>query len=285
MGALCYTMQLYFDFSGYSDMALGLARMFSIRFPLNFNSPLKATSIIDFWQRWHMTLTRYLTLYLYTPISLAMTRREMRAGKRFSAKKKMTAATFLKLLAVPTIFTMFLAGIWHGSGFQFMLFGLLHGVYLTVNHMWRLFGDGVRKWAVPFSRRFSRLVSAGSVLLVVVSVIVAQVFFRAKSTHDALQIVSSMAGFNGFGHGSAIALSQVGLLALLWAIVWICPNSQEIVGYSPKSEIDHPITLVKKGWLLVRWQPSPGWAVAAAVIFVWALMATVNRTEFLYFQF
>ena len=81
VGALAYTAQLYFDFSGYSDMALGLARMFSLTFPVNFNSPLKAASIIDFWQRWHMTLTRYLNLYLYNPLALAMSRRRTRAWK------------------------------------------------------------------------------------------------------------------------------------------------------------------------------------------------------------
>ena len=85
-GVLCYSLQLYFDFSGYSDMAVALARIFSIRFPLNFNSPYKAANVIDFWQRWHMTLTRYLTLYVYDPIAVAITRRRLTRGKSVSKK-------------------------------------------------------------------------------------------------------------------------------------------------------------------------------------------------------
>jgi len=146
VGVLCYAMQLYFDFSGYSDMALGLARMFSLTFPVNFNSPYKATNIIDFWQRWHMTLTRYLNLYLYNPMALAMSRRRIQAGKKASKKAQKTLGGFSQLIALPLVATMFLAGVWHGAGLQFILFGLAHAVYLTVNHAWRTFVAEDSKW-------------------------------------------------------------------------------------------------------------------------------------------
>ena len=117
--SVAYSLQLYFDFSGYSEMAIGLARMFGISFPANFNSPYKATSIIDFWQRWHMTLTRYLNLYLYNPIALSISRRRMAVGKPVSKQATKTMAGFASMVAFPTLVTMTLAGIWHGAGLSF----------------------------------------------------------------------------------------------------------------------------------------------------------------------
>ena len=137
--ALTYSLQLYFDFSGYSDMAIGLARMFNIVFPLNFNSPFKAGSIIEFWQRWHMSLTRFLTLYLYNRIALAIVRSRTARGLRVTRKAQATIGGFLSIIVVPTFVTMTLIGVWHGAGLQFVVFGLLHAVYLSINHAWRIF--------------------------------------------------------------------------------------------------------------------------------------------------
>jgi len=136
-GALTYTLQIYFDFSGYSDMAIGLALLFGISLPANFNSPFKACNVIDYWSRWHMTLTRFLTAYIYNPIVLRVTRARMVAGKPQPRRGKMTAGTFFALVAYPTVFTMFISGIWHGAGWHFVAFGLLHGFYLVVAHGWR----------------------------------------------------------------------------------------------------------------------------------------------------
>ena len=133
VGSLGYALQLYFDFSGYSDMALGLARMFSIDFPLNFSSPYKATNIIDFWQRWHMTLTRYINLYIYNPVAVRITRWRVERGLKSSRKAMQTPSGFAALIATPTIVTLFLAGVWHGAGQQFIIFGLLHALYLCIN--------------------------------------------------------------------------------------------------------------------------------------------------------
>ena len=115
-GALAYTCQLYFDFSGYSDMAIGAARCFGIRFPMNFNSPYKATSIIEFWRRWHITLSRFLRDYLYFSLG----------GNRRGPVRR-----YLNLLI-----TMLLGGLWHGANWTFIVWGVLHGIYLMINHAW-----------------------------------------------------------------------------------------------------------------------------------------------------
>src|SRR5690606_6567004 len=119
LGAIAYCLQLYFDFSGYSDMAIGLSRLFGIKLPLNFNSPYKSTSIIDFWRRWHMTLSQFLRDYLYITLG----------GNR---KGKMRRHINLML-------TMLLGGLWHGAGWTFIVWGGLHGIYLTINHVFREF--------------------------------------------------------------------------------------------------------------------------------------------------
>ena len=181
-GVLNYALQLYFDFSGYSDMALGLARMFSIDFPLNFSSPYKATNIIDFWQRWHITLTQYITTYVYSPVQFWISARRQAAGKKVSRKAQSTPEGFASMIAFPMLFTMFIAGLWHGAGFQYIMYGILHGSYLTVNHGWRLFRHkkvGQSGAAEPVQGKAARLLGvAGSVLLTFACVLVGQIFFR-----------------------------------------------------------------------------------------------------------
>jgi D-alanyl-lipoteichoic acid acyltransferase DltB (MBOAT superfamily) len=311
-GALSYALQLYFDFSGYSDMAIGLARMFSIRFPLNFNSPYKAKSIIDFWQRWHMTLTRYLTLYLYNPIALNATRRGAQRGQKGRGTKKITVRSFASRVAAPTLITMFLAGVWHGAGLQFLVFGLLHGVYICTNHAWRTFGGGVRRWSLPLTKEVPTVCAAFSVLLVFIPVVAAEIFFRANSVNDAANILLAMAGAHGIavpqetlraasrvfgaalmhsgfirsGHWTGLQLKEMIEVFTLLTIVWFAPNSQEIVGYRPEETAEvakatpSPLPLP---WF--QWRPNVAWATVVAVIFVIGLMNLLNPSEFLYFQF
>jgi len=286
IGVLCYAMQLYFDFSGYSDMAVGLALMFSVRFPLNFNSPYKARSIIDFWQCWHMTLTRYLTAYLYNPMALAIARRSVRKGKRFSPKAKVTAGVFASRIAFPTVTTMFLAGIWHGSGPQFIVFGVLHGIYLTINHAWRSFGGGIRKWALPATSRSPAVFSCLSVLVVFLAVIAGQVFFRAKSIADGIKIIGALSARHGVGFTSAgLGMSELLHLGTFLAIVWLCPNSQQIVGYSPHQPGEAASLLGNLTRRRFQWQPSPAWALMVALVLTYALLNFQSNSEFLYFQF
>jgi D-alanyl-lipoteichoic acid acyltransferase DltB (MBOAT superfamily) len=310
-GALAYALQLYFDFSGYSDMAIGLARMFSIRFPLNFNSPYKASSIIDFWQRWHMTLTRYLTLYLYNPMALNATRRSAQNGKKGHGMKQITARAFANRIAFPTLTTMFLAGVWHGAGLQFLIFGLLHGVYICVNHAWRTFGGGFRRWAHPLTGKMPGVFSALSVLLVFISVVVAEIFFRANSVADAASVLAALVGVHGiavptgllaplskvFGttlmHGgyirtadwTGLQLQEMLTVLTLLGIVWFAPNSQQIVGYSPDEYADSAKEVTISPSVRSQWRPNLAWAAVTAAVFVIGLMNLLNPSEFLYFQF
>ena len=137
-GVLAYALQLYFDFSGYSDMALGTARMLGIKLPMNFNSPLKASSIVEFWGRWHITLTRFLTWYIYIPLVRRRTHTRVARRKLLLRGQRSTAGAIVSLIGVPTGITMLISGVWHGVGWQFVIWGLLHGMYLTINQAWRL---------------------------------------------------------------------------------------------------------------------------------------------------
>jgi D-alanyl-lipoteichoic acid acyltransferase DltB (MBOAT superfamily) len=284
LSVLAYAMQLYFDFSGYSDMAMGLARMFSIRFPLNFHSPYKSTSIIDFWSRWHMTLTRYLTLYLYNPIALHMNRRRLAAGRKISKKATRSLSGFAELIAIPIGVTMFLAGVWHGAGMQFLWFGIAHAVYLTINHAWRVF--------VPSESRWQKLLPAPvCVAITFLAVLAAQVFFRADSTRDAVYVLGSLAGLHGQLHLPRLLQNvQVGymhdtheglaVLAICLLIVWGMPNTQEILNQVPN---DLKITpSLTDG---IRWRPSPAWAILCSLLLVRIIASLETSTSFLYFQF
>ena len=275
--ALAYSLQLYFDFSGYSDMAIGLARLFGIRFPLNFNSPYKAACIIDYWQRWHMTLSRYLNLYLYNPVALAVARHRIGRGRDASRKAYRTAEGFAALVALPTMFTMFLAGIWHGAGLQFLVFGLLHAGYLTVNHAWRVFGPKPRAGGDGMS------IHVGKIALTYLSVLVAAVFFRASSCGSAMDLLGGMVAVRGLG---AVApahevIKSVAWLSVLYGIVWFMPNTQQIMrDYAPA------LGRIQAGpFQRLVWRPSLPWAMAAGAGAALAVLALGGTTEFLYFQF
>ena len=290
IGALSYSMQLYFDFSGYSDMAIGLARMFGVRFPVNFNSPYKAKSIIDFWQRWHMTLTRYLNLLLFNPIAMNMTRRRLKKGLGISKRATANAYGFSTLIVWPTMATMALAGIWHGAGLQFLVFGLLHGVFLSINHAWRMFGPKGDGDKTP-SRLATMGKSAGMVLLTYSAVLVGQVFFRAGSVSDAVDLLKAMVGIREAGvspssmlyykYASIEFLSLVGLILTGFIIAWFTPNTQELL-----SEYDPAFAHERTGQASrLKWTMSPWWALVIGALGAAAIASLSGPTEFLYFEF
>ncbi len=288
VGVLSYALQLYFDFSGYSDMALGLARMFSIDFPLNFSSPYKAASIIDFWQRWHMTLTRYITSYLYNPLSLWVGRRRVAQGKRISRKAMATPAGFLSMIAFPTTISLLLAGIWHGAGLQFVIFGLLHAIYLSANHGWRIIRGGQ---PVPLFARSAplRIFShVGRVLLTFSAVVGAQIFFRASGVRSAAAMLGGMAGRHSHlvAPLSSYHPAKTALLPLLlgFSIVWLCPNTQQILArFKPALELAP--SDIHEGRLRVGWKPNFAWSAVLGLLFFAVLVKMENPTSFLYFQF
>ena len=276
-GLLCYSLQLYFDFSGYSDMALGLARMFSIEFPLNFDSPYKAKNMAEYWQRWHMTLTRYLNLYLYNPISLWVTRRRVATGKKVSRKAAATPEGFLNMIAFPTMTTMFLAGIWHGAGLQFMVFGLLHAIYLTGHQAWVTFGK--KKNAVP-----TRMGAVGAVAFTYLCATFSQVFFRSTSMHNALLMLQSLAGTHGLGLGqwSPFNLVTFAEMILLYIIVWSFPNTQQILGKWAHRNPEKQAEATPLAW---NWSPNLVWAASFSAALLLCLVLMQQPSSFLYFQF
>ena len=185
-----YTLQIYFDFSGYSDMAIGLALMFGLSLPLNFNAPYRAVSIRDFWRRWHMTLSRFLRDYLYIPLG----------GNRCSPPRQL----------VNLLLTMFLGGLWHGANWTFVCWGGLHGAALAVNHAWTDRGlrlPRVAAWAVALA-----FVTCGWVL------------FRAPDFRTAGDVLGSMIGARGLG---SVRLENPWILAAGAAVALLGPTSQE----------------------------------------------------------
>ncbi|GAA4777042.1 MBOAT family protein [Stakelama sediminis] len=245
-GALAYSFQIYFDFSGYSDMAIGLALMFGIRLPYNFNSPYRAVSIVDFWRRWHITLSRFLRDYVYIPLG------GNRQGK---------ARRYLNLFL-----TMLLGGLWHGANWTFVIWGALHGVYLIVNHVWMAL---CKKLGLPEMKRWWAVMPAAGITFLAVTI--SWVFFRATSFGDALAILGAMGGGNGLGTPKPILL----LLLAAWPVLYFLPNSQQLIDRVRSAE-----TLVP-----VRWRPSLPWAGAFAVTFVFTMTQLSNVSAFLYFNF
>jgi alginate O-acetyltransferase complex protein AlgI len=289
-GALAYTLQIYFDFSGYSDMAVGLGRMFGIRLPINFHSPYQAVNIIDFWRRWHMTLSRFLRDYLYVPLG----------GNRQGAPRR-----YLNLFL-----TMLLGGLWHGAGWTFILWGLLHGFYLAVNHGWH-----------ALRRHLGREPGAGTWpgrvlgrLLTLFAVMVAWVLFRAVNLESAASILASMAGLNGVGLSAGLAapvqalvpwtIPALGLdfsgtfphelvywpaglpwLGLLLLVALVTPNSNQLLRRYDPVLLPERLSLARGTWPWPQWRPALGYALLVAAALVWSLTWMTSVSEFLYFQF
>ncbi|SFS13461.1 D-alanyl-lipoteichoic acid acyltransferase DltB, MBOAT superfamily [Granulicella pectinivorans] len=288
IGALSYTLQLYFDFSGYSDMALGLARMFSIDFPLNFDSPYKSASIIEVWTRWHMTLGRYIFTYLYGPLTKLVREYRKKQGQGMSKKDRASVGTFVQVVALPLIVTMVLAGIWHGAGLQFMAFGLLHGVYLSINHAWRQFHGKPARIANHF---LDGMRHGASVMLTFLCIVVSLVFFRASSVDHALSMLGGMAGIHGLSAPPATNWYDASdmhrafpLIAIGLAIVWFLPNTQQILTHFKPS-------LQKTAWdqrgvpERLTWAPNRVWALVVGALFFVVLVKLQQPATFLYFQF
>jgi D-alanyl-lipoteichoic acid acyltransferase DltB (MBOAT superfamily) len=301
-GVLSYFIELYFDFSGYSEMAIGLARMFNVTFPANFDSPYKAPNVIEFWQRWHMSLTRYVNLYVYNPIALAITRARYAKGKLANAAALRTPDGFTSMVVLPTMITMVLIGVWHGSGLQFLIFGLLHGFYLCVAHAWRLLTK--KKSAKPRSGLLGHCGHMFSVLLTCLAVIVAQVYFRAHSVGDANSVIAAMTfwpatvlgsasashsavtGFKGLAHGLLGPVGhQIGawisiIAALLF--IWTMPNTLQIFAAESPALVK---SRAAPALITIKWQPTAFVGAAMGLLFLYTFMRVTGTTEFLYFRF
>jgi len=249
IGALAYTFQLYFDFSGYSDMAIGISLMFGIFLPLNFDSPYKASSIIDFWRRWHMTLSQFLRDYLYIPLG----------GNRHGRIWR-----YVNLMV-----TMGLGGLWHGAAWTFVAWGALHGAYLCINHAWSNYGPAV-------APRFAPLAKLAALMLTFLSVVVAWVFFRADNMSTAIYVLSKMADPTQITFGRD-EMAYSAFIMLYAGIAWFAPNTQAIMGY------DHRNRTV--GEAFSTWPRRPAFLYATAAVLAFGILGIQQHSEFIYFRF
>ena len=268
VGALSYTFQIYFDFSAYSDMAIGVGLMFGIRLPVNFFSPYKVVNIIDFWRRWHITLSRFLRDYLYIPLG----------GSRKGSMRR-----HLNLIV-----TMLLGGLWHGAGWTFIIWGGLHGIYLIINHGWH----AVRRKLGHDPSNSSTTGRIFSVALTFIAVVVSWVFFRAENLDAAVVVLAAM--FNPFADGAWQTQLFSGdkskiyvWMVLLSAIVWLLPNTKQWSGYH--SCIDESLPVTSHGrfawheWISFR--ATMLWAVILVSLAIYVVLNLTRVSEFLYFQF
>jgi D-alanyl-lipoteichoic acid acyltransferase DltB (MBOAT superfamily) len=251
IGALAYTLQLYFDFSGYSDMAIGLGRMFNVQFPLNFNSPYQARNIAEFWQRWHITLSQFLRDHLYIPLG----------GNRLGQSRRY----------VNLMITMLLGGLWHGASWTFVAWGGLHGLYLVVHQLWAKATQG-RAWAA------SRTAGIAGWALTLLAVIVGWVLFRAHTFGEAVTLLRGMAGMGLSPAALSFKAIDLALLALTLGIVLFAPNTELIFRLAQRAKDSAPTPEP-------LWCMHPGWATATAFALVFAVLHLNGVTEFLYFQF
>ncbi|MGE6414544.1 MBOAT family O-acyltransferase [Planococcus kocurii] len=247
---LSYTLQLYFDFSGYSDMAIGLALLFNIRLPLNFNSPYKALDIQDFWRRWHITLSHFLTTYIYIPLG---------------GNRKGPARTYLHILII-----FFISGIWHGAGWTFLIWGALHGFASVICRWWKRAGyrmNNVSAWIVTF-----------------LFVHLAWVFFRALTLADALTVLKAMFGFNGFYLPSGLA-SLVPSIDESWLLK--LPFSASSIEVVLTLAIGLALAFFAKNSveIMEQKQRNTRMAVFIAVLLFYSVMQLQQVSEFLYFNF
>lgn len=281
--ALAYTFQLYFDFSGYSDMAIGLSRLFGVRLPLNFDSPYKARNITEFWRRWHITLSRFLRDYLYIPLG----------GNRYG--------TFRRYANL--IITMLLGGLWHGAGWNFVIWGGLHGCFLVINQLWQHL---CRRFTVKLPPQLAGILGLALTFLCVVF---AWVYFRAPDLATANRVAAGMLGGWGATLPEAI-LARLGSFGTLvdtlgvkghvggggffvemwcWILVaalvtFAAPNTQEIMkSWEPALLVDNAKKLGVAARLI--WVPQRRVAVIIGTLFALGILALARPTEFLYFQF
>ena len=266
-----YGFQVYFDFSAYSDMAIGLGFMFGLRLPINFFSPYKASNIRVFWRRWHISLSRFLRDYLFIPLG----------GSRHGITRTVTAL----------MITMALGGLWHGAGWTFVIWGVLHGAYLSLNHLW---GILLSRWLPDARKRVSaspvlRLATqAVSVVITFLAVSFTWVFFRSPDFASAMSLAEAMLGFSSWHEVAVLTRGMVPLFPIYLVIVWWMPNTMEIfqatrAALHVEEYRDDEVRPLQPGWL--SFGLARRWAATTAVVFICAWFALSNLSPFIYFQF
>jgi alginate O-acetyltransferase complex protein AlgI len=250
IGALSYTFQIYFDFSGYSDMALGLGHLFNLELPVNFDAPYKSRNIVEFWRRWHMTLSRFLKEYLYIPLG---------------GNRKGTFRRYINLMA-----TMLLGGLWHGAAWTFVFWGGLHGLYLCIVHFW---GKVSKKIGVTLPLPVAWLITF-------VATVFAWVFFKAEDFGKAVSISEGMLGLNGMETLDSVLWATEGNTLASWL-----PINEKIAVIAALTLV---CLFFPVSWRWVRTKMekyATVSAVVAALLFLLSVLGLTRISEFLYFQF
>jgi len=266
-GAFAYSLQIYFDFSGYSDMAIGISTLFGIKLPFNFDAPYKSRSIIEFWRRWHISLSRFLRDYLYIP---------MGGNRHGEGRRNVNLAA-----------TMILGGLWHGAGFTYIVWGALHGLFLVINHRWNVIAQ---KHPMLTKITKSFWYPTAALGLTQIAVVLAWVFFRADNPTAAVRILRAMMGLADQTNVSATRLvgSYEGATIVLgYFACLVLPNVNAMFAdWKVGLETYHnarPWSIVNMGW-----QPSISWAVGTSVALLAAVLINLiagDSSQFLYFQF
>ena len=255
VASLSYTLQLYYDFSGYSDMAVGVGLMLNIVLPWNFNSPYKSTNVIQFWQRWHMTLSNFITTYLYSPI--------LRSFKSITFSRSLMAI----------FVAMLISGVWHGAGWNFILWGGLHGAALVVNHLWR--------------KKKIKLPNPVAWLITFLFINASFVFFRAKSMHDALKVLAAMVGLGApvFPENHSRVTLDAFTHSHIWKALLINLQGRDTTLWTLL--VVFVLTLTAKNSIELAASFKPDWRrfVFLLTIAMYALLNMGKVSEFLYFQF
>ena len=282
VGLLAYTLQIYFDFSGYSDMAIGLAAIFGIKLPVNFQSPYRATSVIEFWRRWHITLSRFLRDYLYVPLG---------GGHKGEARRY-----------INVFVTMILGGVWHGAGWTFLLWGTIHGTLIVANHFWRKLNcSGCLPKILCWSMTF-------------VLVMLAWVPFRANDLPTTWRYYTCLFGMgesstqllppdsveffrqmvvHAAGLGSETVINPVAMLLILplsLVMAIAMPNVQTIMGpafpgLKSRGYSSDSVAALKNWIVFPTWSPTKTWSIVVAILAATCLLKFNNVSDFIYFQF
>jgi len=280
--AFAYTLQIYFDFSGYSDMAIGVARMLGFVLPLNFFSPLRSTSISELWRRWHMTLSRFVRVYIYQPLSIPLA--------RFAAKKgydKWTAITISTFL--PTFLAMLIIGTWHGPSWTYVLFGTMHGIFMISNELYNALTRKKRR-----TKRDTRPAIFCYGLLTLLAFVSAEVPFRSETVGDAFRIFGGMAGLHGFGmtrnwsgffspagNGMMLPFIVLGLF-----IVYLLPNTEQIMDKVHPALEWEKWRVVDPARLRITFRFTPvGVMMVSLALFLGFAFISRGTTKFIYFKF
>lgn len=283
LAAISYSLQLYFDFSGYSDMAIGLGRMFNLKLPRNFFSPYKAKNIIDFWKRWHITLSTFLRDYLYIPLG---------------GNRKGKLSQFQNILI-----TMLLGGLWHGASWTFVVWGGLHGVYIVLNHLWLSVKPSI---PIQLPKFLAHLLGRSITLM---AVMIAWVYFRAETFSSANSILKSMFGFNGISllkrlegklnafsalipselHYNGVFFNELipagkscMLVILIGLIALYAPNTEQVFKRTTPVISHHRFNTNQNALL---WANNYIWAIGLGLMGLISVLCISITNEFIYFQF